>query len=524
MNDIGKTTDDRSMGKQEKGVPSTGIDWAVFGMSGGFVIAFVVMAMIDITALSAIVNTGFSWSTKLFGAYWQMLLLLTFFIGLGLAVSRTGAVRLGNLKTPEFSTFKWTSIIMCTLLAGGGVFWAAAEPIAHFLSPPPIFGVEAKTAPAIYAALAQSYLHWGFLAWAIQCSLTSIVLMDLHYNKGLPLKPRTLLYPIFGKKIYKSWYGSLTDAVCVIAVVAGTVGPIGFLGLQVGYGFNELFGFANNYSTQLMIIVGLVGIYTLSAVSGVNKGIQMLSTLNIFLAVGLMAFILLFGPTAFIFDGFIHSFGLYLNNFIPMATFRANPGWLDWWTVFFWGWFLGYGPLMAMFVAKISNGRTIRQMVGVVSILAPIVTAFWFTIIGGSGIAFEMATPGVISEPFTGFNLPAAMFAITQELPAGFLISVLFLILTITFVATTGDSMTYTISMVMTGTEHPPKGLRIFWGIMMGSLAAILISLGSGGVSALQSFIVITAVPVSLILLPSLWTGPQIARQLARDQGIIADK
>ncbi len=524
MSDVGEVTADRDVGKQSEGILPAGVDWAVFGISGGFVIAFVAMALIDIDALSALVNIGFAWSTKLFGAYWQILLFLTFFIGLGLAVSRLGAVRLGDAKTPEFSTFKWIAIIMCTLLAGGGVFWAAAEPMAHFLSPPPIFGVEAKTAPAAYAALAQSYLHWGFLAWAIQCSLTSIVLMHLHYNKGLPLKPRTLLYPVFGEKIYKSWYGSLTDAVCVIAVVAGTVGPIGFLGLQVGYGFNELFGLANNYSTQLMIIVGLVGIYTLSAVSGVHKGIQMLSTLNIFLAVGLMAFILLFGPTAFIFDGFIHSFGLYLDKFIPMATFRANPGWLDWWTVFFWGWFLGYGPLMAMFVAKISNGRTIRQMVGVVSILAPIVTAFWFTIIGGSGIAFEMATPGVISEPFTGFNLPAAMFAITQQLPAGFLISVLFLILTITFVATTGDSMTYTISMVMTGTEHPPKGLRIFWGIMMGSLAAILISLGSGGVSALQSFIVVTAVPVSLVLLPSLWTGPQIARQLAKDQGLIADK
>ncbi len=524
MSDVGEATVGRDDVKQKAGFLPAGVDWSVFAISGGFVIAFVAMALIDIDALSKIVNSGFAWSTKLFGAYWQILLFLTFFIGLGLAFSRLGAVRLGNLKTPEFTTFKWISIIMCTLLAGGGVFWAAAEPMAHFTSPPPLFGVEAKTAPAAYAALAQSYLHWGFLAWAIQCSLTSIVMMHLHYNKGLPLKPRTLLYPIFGKKIYTSWYGSLTDAVCVIAVVAGTVGPIGFLGLQVGYGFKELFGFANNYSTHLMIIIGLICIYTVSAVSGVHRGIQMLSTLNIVLAVGLMGFMLIMGPTAFIFDGFVHSFGLYMDQFIPMATFRADTGWLDWWTVFFWGWFLGYGPLMAMFVAKISNGRKIREMVGVVSVLAPIVTAFWFTIIGGSGIAFELANPGVISEPFTGFNLPAAMFAITQQLPLGFLISVLFLILTITFVATTGDSMTYTISMVMTGTEHPPRSLRVFWGIMMGSLAAILISLGSGGVSALQSFIVVTAVPVSLVLLPSLWTGPQIAKQLAKDQGIIADK
>lgn len=524
MSDVGEASAGRDVVKEQKGFLPAGVDWSVFAMSGGFVVAFVAMAVIDIDTLSTMVNTSFAWSTKLFGAYWQILLLATFFIGLGLAFSRLGKVRLGNFEAPEFTTFKWISIIMCTLLAGGGVFWAAAEPMAHFVSPPPLFGLEAKTAPAAYAALAQSYLHWGFLAWAIQCSLTSIVLMHLHYNKGLPLKPRTLLYPIFGEKIYKSWYGSLTDAVCVVAVVAGTVGPIGFLGLQVGYGLNDLFGIANTYTTHLIIIIGLICIYTASAVSGVHRGIQMISTLNVCLAIGLIVFMFFFGPTAFIFDGFVHSFGLYLNNFVAMSTFRANPGWLDWWTVFFWGWFLGYGPLMAMFVAKISNGRTIRQMVFVVSVLAPIVTAFWFTIIGGSGIAFEMANPGVISEPFTGFNLPAATFAITQQLPAGFLVSVFFLILTFTFVVTTGDSMTYTVTMVMTGTEHPPGSLRVFWGVMMGTLAAILISLGSGGVSALQSFIVVTAVPVSLVLLPSLWTGPQLAKQMAKEQGIIEDK
>jgi glycine betaine transporter len=500
------------------------VDWPVFIVSGGFISLFVIAALINIDGLSSIISSSFSWSTKIFGAYWQMLMLATFLIGLGLAFSRAGGVKLGNLAKPDISTGKWVSIIMCTLLAGGGVFWAAAEPMAHFLSPPPLYGVEGGTPEAAFPALAQSYMHWGFLAWAVQCVLTSIVLMHLHYNKGLPLKPRTLLYPVFGEKIYTSWYGSVVDACCVIAVVAGTVGPIGFLGLQVSYGLNELFGMSNDYSTQLTIIVLLIVLYTVSAITGVTRGIQLLSTFNVCLAIFLMAFIVLFGPTAFIFDAYVHSMGVYLNQFIPMATFRADTGWLDWWTVFFWGWFLGYGPLMAMFVSRISRGRTIRQIVLVVSILAPLVTAFWFTVLGGTGIAFELADPGLISEPFTGFNLPAAMFAITQALPMGFIISVLFLIMTIVFVATTGDSMTYTVSMVMTGNDHPATWLRVFWGVAMGVMAAILISLGSGGVSALQSFIVITAVPVSLILLPSLWAGPQIAMKLAREQGLISDK
>jgi len=496
-----------------------GVDLPVFFISGGGLALFVIAALYDISMVSAWVNSAFAVSTKLFGAYWQILLLLTFVIGLFLAIGRTGGVVLGGIKSPEISTFQWISIIMCTLLAGGGVFWAAAEPMAHFTSAPPLFG-KAEGAQAAYNALAQSFMHWGFLAWAILGSLTGIVFMYLHYEKGLPLKPRTLLYPVFGDKVMTGPFGAIVDSCCVLAVVAGTVGPIGFLGLQVSFGLEKLFGIPDTYTTQLVILLSLIGIYTLSAVSGVTKGIQILSRANVLLAVVLITFILFFGPTAFIIDSYIHSFGIYLDKFIPMATFRASPGWLDWWTVFFWGWFLGYGPLMAMFVARISRGRTIRQMVLLISVVAPIITTFWFTIVGGSGLAFELANPGVISGPFTGFNLPAALLAITEQLPMGFMISVLFLILTTIFVATTGDSMTYAVSMVMTGTDQPQSSIRVFWGIMMGVVAALLISIGSGGISALQSFIVITAVPVSLVLLPSLWTAPQIAKKMADEQGL----
>lgn len=496
------------------------VDMPVFLISGGLLLLFALLALYDLELVSNSVNQAFALSTKLFGAYWQVLLLLTFFIGLYLAFGRTGNVVLGGTDTPEMSTFRWTSIIMCTLLAGGGVFWAAAEPMAHFTSQPPLFsGTEAGSLAAAHNALAQSFMHWGFLAWAILGSLTGIVFMYLHYEKGLPLKPRTLLYPVFGERALKGPIGTFTDAACVLAVVAGTVGPIGFLGLQVSFGLEKLFGIPDTYSTQLVILFGLISIYTISSVTGVTKGIQMLSRFNVILAVVLMLVILVFGPTAFLVDGFLHSFGTYIDQFIPMATFRESPAWLDWWTVFFWGWFLGYGPLMAMFVARISRGRTIRQMIMLISILAPVITCVWFTIVGGSGLFYELQTPGVISEPFTGFNLPAALLAITENLPAGFIMSVLFLVLTTVFVATTGDSMTYAVSMVMTGHDHPHTGVRIFWGIMMGVMAAILISMGSGGISALQSFIVVTAVPVSLILLPTLWHAPKIAHKMLAEQG-----
>ena len=204
-----------------------------------------------------------------------------------------------------------------------------------------------------------------------------------------------------------------------------------------------------------------------------------------------------------------------------MAMFRGDaglfgaPGWLGWWTVFFWGWFLGYGPLMAIFIARVSRGRSIRSIILLLSILAPIITNFWFTIIGGSGIAFEQVSPGVISGPFEGFNLPAGLLAVTQAMPLGFLLSVLFLVLTMIFVATTSDSMSFVIATAMSD-DAPSVLLRAFWGLAMAVMALILISTGAGGIGSLQSFIVVTAAPVSLVLLPSLWDALRITLKLGK--------
>ncbi|MFM2580964.1 BCCT family transporter [Vibrio fortis] len=488
--------------------------------SGGFIALFVALALYDGELLSSLVNSGFAWSVKVFGPYWQLLLLLTFLIGLGLAAGRTGKVVLGGTDKPEMDGFRWMAIIFCTLLAGGGVFWAAAEPIAHYVSPPPLYGAQESAQQGAVNALSQSFMHWGFLAWAIVGSLTSIVVMHLHYDKGLPLKPRILLYPVLGDRALKGHTGALIDACCIVAVAAGTIGPIGFLGLQVSYALNALFEIPDGFTTQLIIILFAIALYTLSALSGLNRGMQLLSRYNVILAMALMVYILLFGPTNFIFNGYIQGVGSMLDNFIPMATYRGDEGWLSWWTVFFWGWFLGYGPMMAIFIARISRGRNIRQIVTTISVVAPLVTCFWFTIVGGSGLAFEIADPGSVSKAFEGFNLPGALLAVTQQLPMPMLVSILFLILTTIFIVTTGDSMTYTISVVISGETEPNAIIRTFWGVAMGVTALILISLGSGGISALQSFIVITAVPVSLILLPSLWNAPQIAIKMAKEQGL----
>ncbi|WP_409254317.1 BCCT family transporter [Bacillus sp. SCS-153A] len=487
-------------------------------MSGGFLLLFVLVSVINQETLAKWISDSFSFSVTYLGAFWQLLLLATFLIGLGLAVSRTGRVRLGNLDKPEIGYFRWMAMILCTLLASGGVFWAAAEPMYHFLSTPPLFAEEgASLADAVIPALAQSYLHWGFLAWAILGSLTTIILMYAHYHKGYPLKPRAILYPIFGEKIYNSWLGTLADVVSIIAVSAGTIGPIGFLGLQVGYGLHALFDIPNTLATNIFVILVLVAIASVSAATGIERGIQMLSRINVSLTVVLMVALLILGPTMFIIDAFMGAQSFHIQNFFRMTLYRGDYDWLGWWTVFFWGWFLGYGPMMAIFISRISRGRTIRDIVIGLSVVAPIVSNFWFTVVGGSGIFHEMQKPGSISNALNESGMPAAVISIMNQIPFGYALSIGFLIVTIVFVATTADSMSYTVGVALTGSDNPAKWIRVFWALIFGALAIVLLTIGEGSIGTLQNFIVVTAVPVSLLLLPSLWLAPKVAREMLHE-------
>ena len=509
---------------QSTRVGTLGDPW-VLGISAGFILLFIGLSIADVDLVSTMVGEAFTWTAKYLGSYFQLLLLLTFVIAIGVAISPAGGAVMGDLDQPEMSTFRWVAIIMCTLLAGGGVFFAAGEPVYHFIAQtPPAFDTETGTVGAIQGALAQSFMHWGFLAWAVLGGLTSLVLVHAHYVKGQPLQPRTLLYPVFGDRVMRGAFGGIVDAVCVIAVVAGTVGPIGFLATQVAYGGSVLFGLPDGYGTQLAVLVILGAIYVTSAITGIHRGIQLLSRFNVYLALAIGAIILVFGPTLFLIDAYTQGLGAYITHFLGMATMTTQTApdwWMKWWTVFFFAWFIGYGPLMALFVARISRGRTVRQMILAVCVAAPVATTVWFTLLGGSGIFYQLNGSIDLAEALTNFRFDVATLTIAQALPLGTLMAVAILVLTTIFVATTGDSMSYTISMVATGHDRPNTGVRAFWGIALAVMAAILLYMGAGQISALQQFIVVTAIPVSLILLPSLWTGPKAAYAMARSQGLV---
>ena len=488
------------------------LQWGVFLLSGGLLVAFVVAALVDLKRVEAVVASAFGFSTDYFGAFWQFLVLANFLVAIGLVITPYGSVRLGGDR-PEMSTFRWIAILMCTLLAAGGVFYSFAEPISHFVNVPPLFeGVGRGTNDAVGPALAQSFHHWGFLPWAICGTLGSVVVMYAHYHRGMPLRPRTLLFPFASERVINSYLGTLVDTVCIIAIAAGTIGPIGFLGLQLSYTLSKLTDIPHVYGTQLTIIGVLVAVYTISAVSGIQKGIQILSRSNVILCLVLFALILIIGPSGFVFKSYLRGFGGYLRNFIPLSVNRTNTEWLNSQTVFFWAWFLGCGPITAIFVARISRGRTIREIVLAIAIIAPIATTIWFASLGGSSLYYELQRPGSISIPLAEGGLPSALLATVQQLPMPWLLTPAFLVLIVIFLATTGDSIAYTISIVITGEDTPPRWIRVFWAVTMGAVAAILLLIGDAkGIRPLQNAIVITAVPVSLILLPVLVGAPRVA-------------
>ena len=464
-------------------------------------------------ATSSAVSTAFSASARLAGALWQWLFVAVGVVAIITALSPLGRARLGD-GAPQYSMVGWIAVLLCTLLAGGGVFWVAAEPLFHFQTVPPHFEAPATPRDAAVLALAQAHLHWGFLAWSMVGTLGAVVLVAHHRIDGTPLRPRALLAPIVGR--VPAGLGVAADTVSIIAVIAGTVGPIGFLALQLANAADVLLGIPDSYGTRVAVLAALVALYTASAASGLDRGIAWLSRGNVVGALALGIGVFLVGPTAFLLDVGPASLVAAIQYLPTMALTSADPAWSAWWTVFFWGWFLGFAPMMSVFVARISRGRTVRELVLAVSILAPLVTHLWFIVLGGTALGLEVATPGRITGPLTDGGMAAAMLAVLQSLPGDVLLVPLFIGLVFCFLATTGDSVAYAISVVISGRPQPPIRMRVGWAVGMGLLAGALLGVGQTGIDTLQQCIVITAIPVTALMLPTLVTGPLAARRLLR--------
>ena len=488
----------------------------------GMVIAFVVFTILNVEFASSIYTAIRGWVEASLAWYYILIVVFLVFVCLYLMCSRHGSVRLGDDDSrPEFSNFSWFAMLFSAGVGIGILFFGVAEPVFYFDNSgafgypnnphADVAGVTDMDMNRAVHAMRVTYFHWGFHGWAIYV-IVGLCLAYFGFRKKLPLTLRSSLYPIIGDKIYGP-VGHGVDLLAVFGTVFGVATSLGLGVTQMATGMNVLFGVDPGIATQIVLIVVISIIATISAVSGVGNGIRIISEWNIWLSVVLLAFFLFFGPFKWLMGFFVTSIGDYIWNVIPMGFWTAGTdkeiSWQGGWTIFYWGWWISWAPFVGMFIARISRGRTIRQfMVGVLFVPTSI-AFFWLCMFGGNAMYMElMAEGGVgtagIVDLVKAWNLPSALYGTIERLTdistLQWLMSALATLLLATWFITSSDSGTLVITtMLSMGDDNPPQRFRIVWGLGEGFVAGVLLL--AGGLQALQTASIAAALPISVIML-----------------------
>ncbi|MGE8623190.1 BCCT family transporter [Acinetobacter schindleri] len=464
-------------------------------------------------------------SILLQNAKWFYLGLLTLILGFlfYLMISRFGLIRLGkDDEKPEFSFVGWISMLFSGGMGVGLVFWSAAEPMWHYASNPftPSFSDESAS-----MAMQLTFFHWGLHPWAIFC-MTALALAYFSYRKGLPFSLRSILYPLIGDRIYGP-IGHTVDILTIAITAFGVAQSLSMSVLQINSGLNQVFSLPNSLSLQFLMLAVLCGIATISVIMGINRGMQRLSELNMILAILLIVILLSIGPTRYLLNTLLESTGNYAQNIISMSLWsdtQKDSGWQNWWTAFYWPWWMTWGPFVGMFIARISRGRTIRELIAGALLVPTLVTAIWMSVVGGSALkveqnarhAYEKEVATLVKEgksapeAFKGGPIvkatqednTQALFTMFNSLDSGTLgqaLSIIACLLLATFLITSTDCGTHVLCyMDAEGATETPIRIRIVWGTLIAIIAGVL--LYAGGLKAIQSASIIAGFPISIFL------------------------
>lgn len=445
--------------------------------------------------------------TTYFG--WFLVICVSLFLVfvISLAFTRYGRVRLGpDDSRPEFSTISWFAMLFTAGMGIGLVYFGVAEPVLHFTSPPT---GEGGTPAAAREAMNLTFFHWLLHPWSVYI-VFALSLAYFSFRRGLPLRPASALYPLIGNRIYGP-IGHAVDIVAVFGTLFGLTTSLGFGAQQINSGLSTLFGIPNNATVQIILIAVITGVAATSVILGIDKGIRNLSLINLWLAVGLAIFVLIVGPTLFILNSFASDIGYYFQNIVGTSfqMFTTNEGAQDWqatWTLFYWAWWISWAPFVGMFVARVSRGRTIRQFIGGVLLAPAGASAAWFVIFGETAINYIMAGNGGGLAEADSSN---ALFVLLAQLPIPSILSVIAsvvgIVVVVLFFATSSDSGSLVIDILTNGGDpNPLWQQRLFWAVLEGAMAAVLLGAGaaSGGdaLSALQSAAVASGLPFAVVL------------------------
>lgn len=441
----------------------------------------------------AFITTNFGWFYMLSVAFF-----LVFIVGI--AMTPWGSIKLGpDHAEPQYSFPAWFAMLFS---AGYGIallFFGVAEPVLHYASPPAGAG---ETVDAAKQAMQIAFFHWGFHIWAIY-GLTGLVLAYFSFRHGLPLSMRSALYPIIGERIYGP-IGHVVDVFAILGTLFGIATTLGLSVTQINAGINYLWpSIPISINVQIIAIAIITGLAICSVVAGLDKGVKNLSLLNMILAIGLMLFVFLVGPTIFILETFLQNTGSYLNNIIE-RTFNlqaySRSDWIGNWTLFIFGWTIAWSPFVGLFIAKISRGRTIRQFVFGVMFVPTIFTFLWFSVFGDTALHMIMVEgyTSLISD--VQADNAIALFKLFELLPMTSIASFLAVVLIITFFVTSSDSGSLVIdSLAAGGALHTPVWQRVFWASIEGVVASALLL--AGGLSALQTMTIASALPFAIIMM-----------------------
>lgn len=435
---------------------------------------------------------------------WYYVLLVAFllFFMIWLGTGRFKNVRLGgDEEQPEFSFFSWVAMLFAAGTGVGILFWAVAQPILQFQDNP--FVAEGMTPQAATVAMRLSFFHWGLNGWAI-FSFVALVLAYFAFRLDRPLTIRSALYPLFGERV-RGPLGDVADLLAVFGTVFGIATTLGLGVQQMNAGLGHVFGLQPSLSLQLTITAVIMTIATASVVSGVQKGVRLLSEANFWLSVAVVAFLLLFGPTQYLIGLTIEAAGDYMQNLLAL-TFHTNvtrgSEWQAEWTVFFWGWWLAWSPFVGMFIAKISRGRTFREFVMGVLLVPTLITMVWIGLLGGTALHHELFGAGGITEA-VAHDVAVALFVTIEGMGLGMLgtiASAALIVLIATYLITSANAGTLVVNTILAdGDPEPPTAHRILWGCVLGLLTAVLLL--AGGLDILQSAVIMAALPFSVVVL-----------------------
>jgi glycine betaine transporter len=479
--------------------PDRGRLGSVFWTSVSISALFVAWAVLFTDNLASVTTSSLNWVTASFGWSYLVVTLAILVFLVFLAFSPYGDIRLGrDDDRPEFSTITWCAMILSAVMGIGLVSYGVAEPISHFGTPPHGLA-EPGTSEAAIRALQYSYFDWGLHAWAI-FAVFGLAIGYSTYRKGRRTLVSQLFRPLLGDRV-DGPVGKAIDVLAVFATLFGTTTSLGLGALQINNGLGSLFGVPVNNVTQVVIIAVVTAVFTMSAVTGVSKGIKLLSQGSATLAVALFVFMVVVGPTVFIANLYVESVGTWATDFFRMSlqgTAFGGLEWMQWWTYFMLAWWVSWGAFVGVFLARISKGRTIRGFITGVLVVPTVVFFTWFTVFGGTAIHVDMFEGGTIGEQ-AATDINSAFFATLDYFPLAGVTSVVAIILVVMFFVSGADANTYVLSMMTSqGALHPRRSVLILWGVLTGATAIVLML--AGGLSALQNTVIVTSAPFLVII------------------------